>query len=383
MDSQNNPWIIENRSGVALRAYRAGPSSGTTTTDELDKIMEVSLKNSPSKSENKEIKSLIGSVRERMDTLQVQYEDTRSVMGEMKELLLEQQEHIRKLQTKDAERQLVDSYVNENNQNHIPHENKTQEDKMKTARNEKNVNRIDNTSDSKANKESRPEEKDKKNTVVEENIAVEKDKNTEYHPDPNVAEETQLRDLRKNVEKYKLEYKKASDMYDQERKTSLYWKRRAESNADTIGHLERIIQQQKRMINAMNSSSRKTNRGSNRSYRHKNSASSSRRNKRSSTSSSSRSLRSLEGSLELNLSWPPLSSSASSSEEEEEDLVENDDAVDLQKNDEGDLNGTKGAYKPEDINLDNVGDEKPLSKSQEESFAIIQDFYDKRIKSND
>ena len=71
MDSQNNPWIIENRSGVALRAYRAGPSSGTTATDELDKIMEVSLKNSPSKSENKEIKSLIGSVRERMDTLQV------------------------------------------------------------------------------------------------------------------------------------------------------------------------------------------------------------------------------------------------------------------------------------------------------------------------
>ena len=376
MDSQNNPWIIENRSGVALRAYRAGPSSGTTATDELDKIMEVSLKNSPSKSENKEIKSLIGSVRERMDTLQVQYEDTRSVMAEMKELLLEQQEHIRKLQTKDAERQLVDSYVNENNRNHAPHENKTQEDKMKTARNEKNVNRIDNTSDIKANKESRPEEKDKKNTVVEENIAVEKDKNTEYHPDLNVAEETQLRDLRKNVEKYKLEYKKASDMYDQERKTSLYWKRRAESNADTIGHLERIIQQQKRMINAMNSSSRKNNRGSSRSYRHKNSVSSSRRKKRSSTSSSSRSLRSLEGSLELNLSWPPLSSSSSSSEEEEEDLVENDDAVDEQKNDEGDLNGTKGAYKPEDLNDDNVGEEKPLSKSQEESFAIIQDFYD-------
>eukprot|EP00944_MAST-04C_sp_MAST-4C-sp1_P006311 g6311.t1 len=382
MDSQNNPWIIENRSGVALRAYRAGPSSGTTATDELDKIMEVSLKNSPSKSENKEIKSLIGSVRERMDTLQVQYEDTRSVMAEMKELLLEQQEHIRKLQTKDAERQLVDSYVNENNRNHVPHENKTQEDKMKTARNEKKVNRIDNTSDIKANKESRPEEKDKKNTVVEENIAVEKDENTEYHPDPNVVEETQLRDLRKNVEKYKLEYKKASDMYDQERKTSLYWKRRAESNADTIGHLERIIQQQKRMINAMNSSSRKTNRGSSRSYRHKNSVSSSRRKKRSSTSSSSRSLRSLEGSLELNLSWPPLSSSSSSSEEEE-DLADNDDAADEQKNDEGDLNGTKGAYKPEDVNDDNVGEEKPLSKSQEESFAIIQDFYDKRVESND
>ena len=77
----------------------------------------------------------------------------------------------------------------------------------------------------------------------------------------------------------------------------------------------------------------------------------------------------------------PLSSSASSSEEE--DLVENDDAVEEQKNDEGDSNGTKGAYKPEDINLDNVGDEKPLSKSQEESFALIQDFYDKRIKSDD
>ena len=81
------------------------------------------------------------------------------------------------------------------------------------------------------------------------------------------------------------------------------------------------------------------------------------------------------------LSWPPLSSSASSSEEE--DLVENDDAVEEQKNDEGDSNGTKGACKPEDINLDNVGDEKPLSKSQEESFALIQDFYDKRIKSDD
>ena len=381
MDSQNNPWIIENRSRVALRAYRAASSPGMAATNELDKIMEVSLKNSPSKSENKEIKSLIGSVRQRMDTLQVQYEDTRSVMGEMKELLLEQQEHIRKLQTKDAERQIVDSYVNENNHNEVPHENKTHEEKMKTAQNENNVNRLDNTSDSKAGKESRPKEKDNKNTAVEENIAAENSKNTGCHPGPDVPDETQLRDLRKNVEKYKLEYKKASNMYEQERKTSLYWKRRAESNADTIGHLERIIQQQKRMINAMNNSSRKTNRRSTRSHRHKNSVSSSRRNKRSSTSSSSRSLRSLEGSLELNLSWPPLSSSASSSEEE--DLVENDDAVEEQKNDEGDSNGTKGAYKPEDINLDNVGDEKPLSKSQEESFALIQDFYDKRIKSDD
>ena len=86
--------------------------------------------------------------------------------------------------------------------------------------------------------------------------------------------------------------------------------------------------------------------------------------------------------MELNLSWPPLSSSSSSSEEEE-DLVDNDDAADEQKNDEGDLNGTKGAYKPEDVNDDNVGEEKPLSKSQEESFAIIQDFYDKRVESND
>lgn len=377
MDSESNPWIIENRSRVALRAYRAASSAGTTTADELDKIMEVSLKNSPSKSENKEIRNLIGSVRERMDTLQVQYEDTRSVMAEMKGLLLEQQEHIRKLQTKEAERQIVDSDVNENRRNEISDKIETHENnKMKIAQGEKNVNTIDDDSYSRLPKDNGPKEKDNKNTIMQQTIATEESNNTGSQHRPNVVGETQFRDLSRDVEKYKLEYQKASNMYDQERKTSLYWKRRAESNADTIGHLEKIIQQQKRMINAMNNSSRKINRGNARSHRHKKYVSSSRR-KKSSASSSSRSLRSLEGSLELNLSWPPLSSSEEE-EEEEEELIEKDVLVDEEKNGEGGLNGVKGTYKPEDPNDDNVGDEKPLSKSQEESFAIIQDFYDKK-----
>ena len=377
MDSESNPWIIENRSRVALRAYRAASSAGTTAADELDKIMEVSLKNSPSKSENREIRNLIGSVRERMDTLQVQYEDTRSVMAEMKGLLLEQQEHIRKLQTKEAERQIIDSDENENKRNEVSDKIETQENnKMKIAQGEKNVNTIDDDSCSRLPKDSGPKEKDNKNTIMQQTNTTEETHKNGRQDRPNVAGETQLRDLIRDVEKYKLEYQKASNMYDQERKTSLYWKRRAESNADTIGHLEKIIQQQKRMINAMNNSSRKIIRGNTRPHRHKKYVSSSRRKKKSSASSSSRSLRSLEGSLELNLSWPPLSSSEE--EEEEEELIENDVLVGEEKNGEGGLNGMKGTYKPEDPNDDDVGDEKPLSKSQEESFAIIQDFYDKK-----
>ena len=128
-EDNENPWVIENRRGTKVRAYRAAsPSSSfannnnntnsmTMTNDDLDKIMAVSLKNSPSKTENKKIKNLINNVKERMATLETQYDDTKSVMTEMKELLLEQQKHIRMLQTKEAERQIIQSYMNGNDNN--------------------------------------------------------------------------------------------------------------------------------------------------------------------------------------------------------------------------------------------------------------------------
>lgn len=399
-DGIANPWIIENKRGVKMRAYRASSpptasfrNSDNSTTEDLNEIMAVSLKNSPSKTENKKIKHLISNVRERMSTLEKQYDNTKNVMAEMKQLLLEQQEHIRMLQTKEAERQIIQSYMDNNTNNNNSNNSGANSnnnssfpakkgDSNSNDKKNNNANNIDKNSNC-PEKSNVIKEKNKDhdgNTKIVNNIpadAVETDNIVPLIDKTNM--DGKIKNLEKEIEMYKTKLKNASNMFEQEKKSTNFWKRRAESNADTITHLEKIIQQQKRMIKPLVSSGRRTTshtiEHSNRHKKKGNGSNSNNKISKNKKSSSRRSLRSIEGSIELNLSWPPLSSS---SEEEGNDAEEIDNDEYLQNDDDDIESVTVDDLKDEDVqNILNEGEDEvsTLTASQEDSFTIIQKFY--------
>lgn len=358
-------WVVENSRSMSTKAYSSA-ASPTTASDELEVLETYVTMHSPTKGEHRKIKQVVNDVREKMSALEGKYDETKRLLTEMREVMVEQQQHIRTLQKQEALRQICvepsdnsEKAVDESVPIDAPPAQQTTEDRVRATEPPASP------SESSEGQTPRPKEvllANDPNEALEgpiEPVAEAADADgTTSDSDRDMpsssssgenksSKQQEVLALRKQVRVYKMKYREAHRSKEEAESTIQFWKRRCDSNKDTLKRLERIIEEQKKMIAPL----------THRKGRRKNSIRIGRSHRRKKSSSTP--FRSVEGSLELNLSWPPPSSS--SEEEEEESEVGRQETVDLD------------AENDEQGGQDEAIDE--LTASQEHTFGLVQKFY--------
>ena len=90
---------------MSTKAYSTA-SSAATANDELEVLETYVTMHSPTKDEHRKIKQVVDDVRGKMSNLEEKYDETKLLLVEMRQVMVEQQQHIRTLQKQEALRQV-------------------------------------------------------------------------------------------------------------------------------------------------------------------------------------------------------------------------------------------------------------------------------------
>ena len=375
--------------------------SGQRGADELNVLESYVAMHSPSKEDNTKVKKLVQDIRGKLGDLVAKDEETKNLLLQMREVMVEQQNHIRALQEEGAKQQIADDeakLLRVATQAALVRVTKS----MKEIENDGTVEPEDDdkatpghgTHDQVASLVPRTTEARsiaQKHDPVALPMLVPHSKspvsasNSKSGPwiDENMdVATTRMANLERELQQCKLKLNEAVRAKEGEEKTTLFWKRRAESKDLTIKSLERIIKEQKKMIAPPRRSQGSTDRaffGSSRlsRRRRKDKGDRFKPNRSSGVSRKEKkghsqvSLSSMSGSLALNLSWPPFSSSESSDEDCHErngcTLPRREETFGKERGHTDDTDGD-GKNTKADKSFE-------LTASQEDSFGLVQKFY--------